>query len=367
MNSKQRVRTALSHQQPDKVPFLAFLTGEVQAKLMELYGLSGHDLFAHLGHDVLVSVAGIWRREWVDKEQMVDTWGIRWHHMDYGPGKYLEILEYPLANTDDVDSYTFPDPKADFTGCDIDKLLDRYGHSHWIVGGPVGTMFETAWMLRGLEQFMMDLVINPAFAEELVERSMRYHLEIAKMYVESGVDMIWTGDDFGQQKKLMMSPKMWRRIFKPRYREFYAELKHLNPDILIAHHSDGYIEPIIPDFIEIGLDVLQAVQPQSMDPSKLKKTYGDKLSFWGTVDVQHTFPYGTSEDVANEVQQRMDIVGKGGGLILAPAHGIQPDVPLENLRAFYTTLRPENADLYTRMEGELGKPPSDHLFILHGE
>jgi uroporphyrinogen-III decarboxylase len=187
------------------------------------------------------------------------------------------------------------------------------------------------------------------------------------MYVESGVDMIWTGDDFGQQKKLMMSPKMWRRIFKPRYREFYAELKHLNPDILIAHHSDGYIEPIIPDFIEIGLDVLQAVQPQSMDPSKLKKTYGDKLSFWGTVDVQHTFPYGTSEDVANEVQQRMDIVGKGGGLILAPAHGIQPDVPLENLRAFYTTLRPENADLYTRMEGELGKPPSDHLFILHGE
>jgi uroporphyrinogen decarboxylase len=349
MNSKQRVQTALSHRQPDKTPFLAFLTEEVQDKLTALYGLSGQDLYAHLGHDVLVSIAGIWRRKWVDKDRLVDTWGIRWHEVDYGPGQYLEILEYPLAQIDNVDAYTFPDPKADVAGSDIDDMITRYGQSHWIVGGAVGTMFETAWMLRGLEQFMMDLIINPAYAEELVERSMRYHLEIAKIFMDKGVDMIWTGDDFGQQHKLMLSPTMWRRIFKPRYREFYAELKHLNPDILIAHHSDGYIEPIIPDFIEIGLDVLQAVQPQSMDPVKLKDTFGDRLSFWGTMDVQHTFPYGTPEDVAEEVRQRIATVGKGGGLILAPSHNIQPDVPMENLRAYYTASRPENAALYARM------------------
>lgn len=349
MNSKQRVRMALSHQQPDSVPFLAFLTGEVQAKLTELYDLRGHDLFAYLGHDVLVSTSGIWRRQWVDKDRLVDTWGIRWHNVNYGPGTYLEILEHPMAHNEDVNTYTFPDPAADFSGCDIDTLLAKYGQTHWIVGGPVGTMFETAWMLRGLEQFMIDLVINPTYAEDLVERSMRYHLEIARMFVAKGVDMIWTGDDFGQQHKLMMSPHMWRRIFKPRYRQFYAELKRLNPNILIAHHSDGYIEPIIPDFIEIGLDVLQAVQPQSMDPVRLKKAYGDKLAFWGTMDVQHTFPYGTPEDVRAEVQQRIGTVGKGGGLILAPSHGIQPDVPMENLQAFYTAVRLENADLYTRM------------------
>ena len=349
MNSKQRVRTAVSHQQPDKIPFLAFLTGEVQAKLKALYGLDGQDLFAHLGHDALVSIAGIWRREWQDKDRLVDTWGIRWHNVDYGPGHYLEILEYPLAHTDNLDAYTFPDPQADIAGSDIDQLLSQFGQTHWIVGGPVGTMFETAWMLRGLEQFMMDMVLNTAYAEELIERSMRYHLEIAKLFVEKGVDMIWTGDDFGQQHKLIMSPKMWRRYFKPRYREFYAELKRLNPDIIIAHHSDGYIEPIIPDFIEIGLDVLQAVQPQSMDPVKLKNAFGDRLSFWGTMDVQHTFPYGSPEDVADEVRQRVELVGKGGGLILAPAHNIQPDVPLENVRAFYSTIRPEKTALYAKM------------------
>ena len=214
---------------------------------------------------------------------------------------------------------------------------------------------------------MMDFVMNPDLAERILQIPYQYYLTAAKKLVEMGVDMIWTGDDFGQQHQLMMSPQMWRRIFKPRYREFYAVLKRLNPDIIIAHHSDGYIEPIISDFIEIGLDVLQTVQPQSMDPAKLKNAYGDKLSFWGTMDVQHTFPYGTPVDVANEVRQRIDIVGQDGGLILAPAHGIQPDVPLENLRAFYTTLRPENEDLYARMEGDLGKAPNEHIFILHGE
>ncbi len=349
MNSKQRVQTALSHRQPDKTPFLAYLTDEIQAQLTARYGLAGQDLFVHLGHDVLVSTAGIWRRQWVDKDQLVDTWGIRWHNVDYGPGKYLEILESPLAHTEDVNAYTFPDPIADVAYSDIDRILNLYGQTHWIVGGAVGTMFETAWMLRGLEQFMMDLVINPAFAEELVERSMRYHLEIAKILVGKGVDMIWTGDDFGQQHSMMLSPTLWRRVFKPRYREFYAELKRLNPDILIAYHSDGYIEPIIPDFIEIGLDVLQAVQPQSMNPAKLKAQFGDRLSFWGTMDVQHTFPYGSPEDVAEEVRQRVELVGKDGGLILAPSHNIQPDVPMENLQAFYTAIRPEKADLYAKM------------------
>ena len=247
------------------------------------------------------------------------------------------------------DAYAFPDPVADFQHANIDAVLARYGDTHCIVGGTVGTMFETAWMLRGLAQFLMDMALNEGYAEELIERGMRYHLDLAKRFVAKGVDVIWTGDDFGEQHKMLMSPKMWRRYFKPRYAEYYAELKRLNPNLIIAHHSDGNIEPIIPDFIEIGLDVLQAVQPQSMDPEKLKRQYGERLAFWGTMDVQHTFPYGTPEDVAAEARQRMEIVGRDGGLILAPSHGIQPDVPLPNLRAFYETVRPENRDRYAAM------------------
>ncbi len=350
MNSKERVRTAVLRQQPDKTPFLAFLTSEVHDKLSALYGVSGDELHALLGHDVLVLIAGMWRRDWRDPERLVDSWGIRWHNVNYGPGEYLEILEYPLAHTDDLAAVDFPDPEDEFRRIGIDDLLAQYGETHWIVGGPVGTMFETAWMLRGLEQFMIDLVEAPAFAEAMIDVGMRYHLALARLFVERGVDMIWTGDDFGAQHKMLLSPAMWRRIFKPRYAAFYAELKRLNPDILIAHHSDGNIEPIIPDFIEIGLDVLQAVQPQSMDPAKLKRQYGDRLAFWGTMDVQGTFPHGTPEDVAVEARQRIEVVGRGGGLILAPSHAIQPDVPLRNLRAYYETLRPENAALYARME-----------------
>ena len=349
LSSRERVRSAVNHHQPDTTPFLAFLTGEVSAKLSEIYGLSGNELLVHLGHDVLVTSAGIWHRQWVDPERLIDTWSIRWHYVDYGLGRYLEILEYPLAEVDDPAGYTFPDPVADFEGTRIREVIAQYGKTHWIVGGPVGTMFETAWMLRGLEQFMIDLIENPAYAENLLDRAMAYHLELARRFVEVGVDMVWTGDDFGEQNRMIMSPKMWRRYFKPRYAAFYAELKRLNPDIVIAHHSDGNIEPIVPDFIEIGLDVLQAVQPQSMDPEKLKRQYGDSLAFWGTLDVQHTFPYGTPEDVAAEVRRRIDVVGSGGGLILAPAHGIQPDVPLRNLRAFYEALRPERRDVYARM------------------
>jgi len=349
VNSKERVWAAVHHQQPDKTPFLAFLTGEVAAKLTQIYGLAGSELFVHLGHDVLVTIAGMWRREWVDPVQLIDTWGIRWHYIDYGLGRYQEILTYPLADVDDPDDYVFPDPVADFEGCGIRDVVATYGETHWIVGGPVGTIFETAWMLRGLEQFLIDLVGNPAYAETLLDGAMAYHLELARRFIEAGVDMIWTGDDFGEQHKMIMSPRMWRRYFKPRYAAFYAELKRLNPDIVIAHHSDGHIEPIIPDFIEIGLDVLQAVQPQSMDPAKLKRQYGNRLAYWGTMDVQHTFPYGTPEDVAAEVRQRIDVVGKDGGLILAPAHAIQPDVPLANLRAFYETLRPERAHVYAKM------------------
>jgi len=119
----------------------------------------------------------------------------------------------------------------------------------------------------------------------------------------------------------------------------FSEFKDINPDIKIAFHSDGYIEPIIPDFIEIGLDILNPVQPKSMDPARLKKLYGDKLTFWGCVDIQEVLPFGTPEDVEQEVKLRIETVGKRGGLLLAPAHNIQPQVTIENILAFYRAAR----------------------------
>ena len=120
---------------------------------------------------------------------------------------------------------------------------------------------------------------------------------------------------------------------------FVKSPKDINPDALLCYHSDGYIEPIIPDLIEIGVDVLNPVQPECMDPAKLKKLYGDKLAFWGTIGIQRTLPFGTPEEVEAEVKERIETVGKGGGLYLSPTHSIAPEVPLENIFALVEAVK----------------------------
>ena len=132
-----------------------------------------------------------------------------------------------------------------------------------------------------------------------------------------------------------MSPELFGEFFKPRYAKFFAKWKAINPRVKIAFHSDGNIYPIIGDLVEIRLDILNPVQPRSMDPGRVKKDFGKHLTRWGTVDVQYVLPFGTPADVINEVQLRLRTASHGGGLILAPAHNIQPDVPLDNILAFY--------------------------------
>ncbi|HAJ34190.1 MAG TPA: hypothetical protein DCL15_00660, partial [Chloroflexi bacterium] len=135
-----------------------------------------------------------------------------------------------------------------------------------------------------------------------------------------------------------IAPKTWRKFFKPRMANFIAEVKAINPQVKVAYHSDGMIDPIIPDLIEIGLDVLNPIQPASMDPVRLKQQYGDNLCFWGSLDVQHTLPFGTPADVRAEVLTRLTTLGQGGGLILGPTHHVQLDTPLENFWAMIDTI-----------------------------
>ena len=138
---------------------------------------------------------------------------------------------------------------------------------------------------------------------------------------------------------MLIAPKLWRKYFKPRMAEFIASLKAINPSVKVAYHSDGDIYPIIPDLIEIGLDVLNPIQPASMDPARVKRDFGDKLCFWGTIDEQQTLPFGTPEDVAREVRDRIATVGRNGGLIIGPTHHVQLDTPLENFWAMVEEVR----------------------------
>ncbi len=169
------------------------------------------------------------------------------------------------------------------------RVIRDFKDEYWIVGVTVTTIFECAWALRGYERLLSDFVLNPDLAEHILEIPYRYHLTAAKKLVEMGVDMIWIGDDVGTQSRMLISPQaLAASISKPRMANFIAELKAINPQVKVAYHSDGFIYPIIPELIEIGLDVLNPVQPASMDPARLKKDFGDQLCFWGSIDEQHT-------------------------------------------------------------------------------
>ena len=150
-----------------------------------------------------------------------------------------------------------------------------------------------------------------------------------------GVDIIWTGDDMGGQQGMLISPEMWRKYLKPRMGKLYSELKSINPDLKIAYHSDGNIYPIIDELVEIGLDILNPVQPKCMDPHYLKKRYGKNLSFWGTIDIQETLPFGTPGQIEDEVKDRIKNMGPGGGFIISPTHHVQIDTSIENFFAFW--------------------------------
>jgi uroporphyrinogen-III decarboxylase len=249
------------------------------------------------------------------------------------------MVGFPLAEDDAIETYVPPDPNRPALYKDTEELIQNFKDEYWIVGLTVCTIFETAWAMRGLTRLLMDFVINPGLAERILDIPYQYHLTAAKKLVAMGCDMIWTGDDVGQQHGMMISPETWRKFFKPRMANFFSSLTAINPNVKIAYHSDGNIEPIIPDLIEIGLDILNPVQPACMDPAKLKKQYGDSLCFWGSIDEQHTLPFGTPGDVKTEIITRLKTIGKNGGLIIGPTHHVQLDTPLENFWSMHETIK----------------------------
>ena len=151
--------------------------------------------------------------------------------------------------------------------------------------------------------------------------------------------LIWTGDDIGSQKGMLFHPDTWRRFFKPRMAELVRRVKAINPELKVAYHTDGDVREVIPELIEIGIDVLNPVQPACMDPAELKRDHGDHLLFWGAIDEQHTLPFGSPDDVRREIELRLRTIGAGGGLILGPTHHVQLDRPLENSWAMIETIR----------------------------
>lgn len=348
MKPRERVLMALHREEPDRCPFQCTFTPEFAKRLrvdMKLDdqghnphgGGNTYDLERALSQDMLLTSVG-WANSYYQGEgNYRDEWGINWRNVEYtttfGKGKYTEIDSHPLASAEDVISYKPPDPNRDSLYVEAEHVIKNFKKDYFIVGVTVTTIFETAWALRGLEELLMDFIADPDLSEAILAIPYHYHLQAAKRLVEMGVDMIWLGDDVGMQTGMLISPDIWRKYLKPKMAVFIQELKGINKEVKIAYHSDGDIRPIIPDLIEIGLDVLNPIQPSSMDPGEINRQFGERLSFWGTIDEQRTLPFGAPGEVRKEVLNRLEEVGKGGGLIIGPTHHVQLDTPLENFYA----------------------------------
>ena len=203
-------------------------------------------------------------------------------------------------------------------------------------------LFEVSWNLRGFENVMMDTVAEPDFYEEMLERLTDLYLAFVEYTADLPVDAIMFGDDWGDQRGVIIGPERWRRFFKPRWAKIY-QAAHDSGKAVISHCC-GSIVDIIPDVIEIGLDVLESVQPEAggMNPYELKERWGDKLTFWGGLGSQSTIPFGTPGQIKEEVRRLCAEMGKGGGYILSPAKALQPETPTQNAVAVVEAFTQQN-------------------------
>jgi len=364
MKHRDRVSIALDHKESDRCPMQISFTPEFAARLeadLQLKGQGLHNphgggntyaLERLLDEDMLLTsvgwVNGYYQSGYQDVESYLDEWGVTWRTIEYqtrfGKGKYTEPFGHPLVEDKKLEAYSAPDPHRPELYAEAERVINDYKDEYWIVGVTPTTIFESAWALRGYEQLMVDMATDQAKAERVLDFPYHYHKAVTQQLVRMGVDMIWLGDDVGGQNTMLMSPKMWRTYLKPRMVDIIASLRAINPQIKVAYHTDGVVYPIIPELIEIGIDVLNPIQPMAMDPEKLKANYGDRLCFWGSMDIQQTLPYGTPDTVRNEVLTRLKTIGRSGGLLIGPTHNLQLDTPLENFWAMVDAIQHTSYD-----------------------
>lgn len=356
MSARERVLTALRRQTPDRVPRHASWTPPAREALRRHIGDTNPDDAFQLD----VRHAGPSQRSTQDElhrrfapyfgshnlpsgatydDLLIDEWGMG--QVPHAEVHYTQYV-YPLAGVNTLDalrSYPWPDLAHPQRWRHVpERVAALHTRGLAVAGSAACSIFERAWYLRGMDQLFADWAENERYAITLLDTIADTTCAVARHYARARVDVLQLGDDVGIQHQLLMSPATWRRWLKPRLRRIVDAAREVNPDLLIWYHSDGYVEPLIPELIEIGVNVLNPVQPECMDPAALKRRFGDRLAFWGTIGIQTTLPFGTPQEVRAVVRERVETVGQNGGLLLAPTHVIQPDVPWENLCAFFQAI-----------------------------
>ena len=272
-----------------------------------------------------------------------DIWGVRRKPVSYGLSSYDEIEYYPLALAQtpaDLERYPWPDPQwFDYEALDTNISIANADREHCLMISN-GNIFETSWYMRGFERIFVDLIENVEFAHALFERVTKFYISyFARLLqvADGRVDLAFTADDIGGQHGLLMSLGMWQQLIQPYHRRLNQAIHDFG--VKVIYHSDGAVQKAIPGLLDMGIDVLQALQfsADGMDPRSMKAGFGDRLCFEGGVSVKTTLPSGSPEQVRDEVETLISVLGANGGYILGPSHAIQAGTPAENIYAMFDT------------------------------
>lgn len=379
MRPRERVLKALNHEEADRVPFdlgSTLVTGISHVTyrgLLPLLGLDprrevrfidvvqqialpDEDFLQRMQVDVrgvLVREPSTWHleiRDAGDSTYLVDQWGVTWR-MPKSGGLYYDMTDHPLRGDDPaaIDRHPWPDGRdpARWAGlAEEARALHEAGEYAVILGstGVTAGLLQTTQWLQGYEDSYVNFASNPAFIEKLLDRLTEIDLAFWEAFlpvVGPYLDIVLYADDFAGQDGLLMSLKMYRRYFKPRYRQIFSLIRQKAPHLRIFFHSCGAVRDLIPELIDLGVDILNPVQVSAagMETRALKREFGKDIVFWGGgVDTQRVLPRGTPQQVKDEVRRRIDDLAPGGGFVFNTVHNIQGDVPPENVLAMWEAL-----------------------------
>lgn len=368
---RERFIRALRHEPVDRVPLLYRMKHEVKSKLARIYGIEdaatgrkhNPEIELRLGNDAIIYQIGIN----ADFSHRPIKIGETWHnHFGVGYGKsglkgrteeeevvFAKTQEYwgaakvvpenfpsfhPIQTMEDLKNYQWPDPNDAEMLDPIDEICARYQKDYFIIIDLSSTLIEAAYAhIMGTQKFFLQLFDEPELVAGVLDGLTEYYTAVGKNVIARGVDMVRVGDDVGAQQSMMLSPVQWRELAKPRFKYMFQEFRKANDELFIKLHSCGDYSPIIPDEIELGVDLSGLMQPTggNKDQAGIKKKYGNDIAFIGGFDVQNLLPRGQVEDIRNGVLAVMKNLAVGGGYIFSPSHYILADVPIQNI---YTML-----------------------------
>jgi uroporphyrinogen decarboxylase len=329
MNRKEAVIKVLRHKQTNPVPYSLDMSDETLKKLIKhtgdsnFYQKSGSYLEQQRNESFIDEGEGKFR----------DMFGALW---DKGSqeGDFGIVREYPLAEPA-LGNYVFPKPNEALIRekCErLEAVKDKF--TMYIIGF---SLFERGWTLRSMTGLLCDMIDQPSFVDELFERIVRYNCAVVDIVSQYNIDCIFFGDDWGQQKGLIMGYPYWKRFIRPSLQMLYLHVKQKG--MFVAQHSCGDCAEVFPDLIDMGLDIYNTFQPEIYDVKKMKMLYGNHITFYGGVSTQRLLPFATPDQVKAETQYLIKTLGRGGGYIVAPTHAIPVDVPEQNVLAFLEAIQ----------------------------